>query len=104
MRPSLILDNLKTRFGYDSFRPLQEEIIQHVISRKQYLVLMPTGGGKSLCYQLPALRFDGVTLRVAFKERGCAEHCWLAQSGDHDLIVNMAERLGHAGPKQLACS
>ena len=60
-----IHDILKTRFGYDSFRPLQEEIVGHVLAGKQSLVLMPTGGGKSLCYQLPAIALDGVTLVVS---------------------------------------
>ena len=59
------LSILKSRFGYDRFRALQEEIIGSVLARQDSLVLMPTGGGKSLCYQLPALIFDGITLVVS---------------------------------------
>lgn len=56
---------LKTKFGFDQFLPMQEEIVRHVLTGKDALVLMPTGGGKSLCYQLPALVFDGVTLVIS---------------------------------------
>ena len=58
-------DLLKRYFGYDQFRPLQEEVISNVLNGEDSLVIMPTGGGKSLCYQLPALRLEGLTLVVS---------------------------------------
>lgn len=56
---------LKSVFGYSSFRPLQKEIIQNVCSGRDTLAIMPTGGGKSLTYQIPALIFDGLTIVVS---------------------------------------
>ncbi|KKR88531.1 MAG: ATP-dependent DNA helicase RecQ [Candidatus Gottesmanbacteria bacterium GW2011_GWA2_41_12] len=59
------MEILKTRFGYGEFRLGQEKIIESVLARKDTFVLMPTGGGKSLCFQIPALIFDGLTLVIS---------------------------------------
>ncbi len=59
------LEALKKTFGYDSFRGNQEDVINHVISGQNAFVLMPTGGGKSLCYQVPALCLKGITVVVS---------------------------------------
>ena len=58
-------DLLKTTFGFDDFRPGQAEIIESILNGEEALAIMPTGGGKSLCFQLPALMRDGVTLVIS---------------------------------------
>lgn len=56
---------LQQYFGYENFRPGQQEIIEHCLSGQDTLVVMPTGGGKSICYQIPALIFDNLTLVIS---------------------------------------
>ena len=56
---------LKQTFGYEQFKPLQREVIRNVLDRRDTLAVMPTGGGKSLCYQIPALIFPGLTVVVS---------------------------------------
>ena len=63
--PAVLQAKLKTFFGYDAFKGDQEQIIQHLVGGNNAFVLMPTGGGKSLCYQLPALVMDGTAIVIS---------------------------------------
>lgn len=62
---TLLHETLKTNFGFEQFRPHQEEIIRTILSKQDVVAIMPTGGGKSICYQLPSLLFPGLTIVIS---------------------------------------
>ncbi|NOR56474.1 MAG: DNA helicase RecQ [Sulfurovum sp.] len=59
------IETLKHYFGHDTFRPLQEEVVDAIVNKQDVLMILPTGGGKSLCYQLPSLLMEGITVVVS---------------------------------------
>ena len=103
------VDILKTYWGYDGFRPMQEEIIRHALDGEDVLAILPTGGGKSVCFQVPALMRDGLALVVTplvalmkdqvrnLQERGVRALAIHAGMGRHevDLALNNACLEGH---------
>ena len=65
MQSDTLRDALKHHFGFDAFRPLQEEIVTDVLDGRDVFALLPTGGGKSMCFQLPALLGSGLTVVIS---------------------------------------
>ena len=96
---SSVHDILRTVFGFASFRPNQEAIVKNILDRKDVFAVMPTGGGKSLCYQLPALLLEGTAVVIsplislmkdqvdAAKENGIAA-AFLNSSLDQQEIID----------------
>jgi hypothetical protein len=78
---------LKTYFGYDEFRNGQDKLIESIIKGRDALGIMPTGGGKSICYQLPAIALDGITIDKFNEGKESLEDFWIC--GDLGLgLIN----------------
>jgi ATP-dependent DNA helicase RecQ len=109
------LQLLKTYYGYSSFRPLQEEIINSVVAGEDSLVLMPTGGGKSICFQIPALMLDGTAIVVsplislmknqveALRMNGIAAEA-LNSNNDEQLNIGIIDKMANGELKMLYVS
>lgn len=114
-----LLLKLKSNFGYDSFRLQQQKIVENILAKKDTLVIMPTGGGKSICFQLPALFFEGITLVISplialmkdqvdsLKANGIsATYFNSSQSSEEqqsvfDAVVNKEVKLLYVAPESL---
>ena len=117
---SILIPTLKKYFGYDNFREQQQAIIESVLSKKDNLVIMPTGGGKSVCFQLPSLLFDGITLVISplialmkdqvdgLTANGISAAFYNSsqeskeQSGIFDKVINAEIKLLYVAPESLA--
>ena len=115
-----LIPTLKKYFGYDSFRDQQQAIIESVLSKKDNLVIMPTGGGKSVCFQLPAMVFEGITLVISplialmkdqvdgLTANGIpadffnSSQLSSAQNGIFDKVINKEIKLLYVAPESLA--
>ncbi|AWG22569.1 DNA helicase RecQ [Flavobacterium faecale] len=117
---TLLHETLKINFGFEKFRPNQEKIINSILSGKDALAIMPTGGGKSICFQLPALLFPGVTIVISplialmkdqvdsLKANGI-EACYINSSQSSaeqqeyiENIINQKIKLVYVAPESLA--
>jgi len=114
-----LLPTLKKYFGYDSFREQQQEIIESILLKKDNLVIMPTGGGKSICFQLPALLFEGLTLVISplialmkdqvdgLKANGIAADFYNSSQGNKEQqaifekVINKEIKLLYVAPESL---
>ena len=113
-------DTLKENFGFEKFRPNQENIIKTVLENKDVVAIMPTGGGKSICFQLPALIFPGLTIVISplialmkdqvdsLRANGISA-CYInssqsdqEQQSNFDLILNQTIKLVYVAPESLS--